>query len=152
MNVVVPGYGICKAKLGEGLKFIPAYDQPVFREKKRVCGSLVINAGTFETPAVLMELLTLVTRGLRSLSLYGGVENGVAAGIYIDLCALSSACPELQELFITKFGVVVSAHDESLRRWPIKKNRFTPTCGYLVGLDRMFEEPHVANGSRTGQT
>lgn len=118
VTVIVPGYGVCKAKLGEGIRFTPDSDNPAF-PVKRLCGSLEISRVRFETAAVLMDLLTLVTSGLRRLTLFAPDDDATAA-IQIDLCVFSTACPELRHLSVTHFDVVVSAHNVSLRRWPVK--------------------------------
>lgn len=133
VNFVVPGYGMCHAKLEHGVKFTPDPEDPVCRER-RISGSLALNFVTFETPAVLMELLTLVTRGLRSLRLLA--NDDAAASMGIDLSALSSACPGLQHLSITKYGVVVSDHGGSLRRWPIKTIALREYLSDLIGCLR----------------
>ncbi|KAE9041117.1 hypothetical protein PR001_g6765 [Phytophthora rubi] len=140
VNFVVPGYGICNAKLGEGVKFTPDSEKPVFPEK-RFCGSLEINHVKFETSAVLMELLTLVTHGLRSLELYINKKVVAAISIRIDLSALSMACPDLQRLSITEFNVIVSAHNESLCRWPVKTIAIENCTGPLSDLTRCLRNP-----------
>ncbi|KAE9105660.1 hypothetical protein PF002_g12190 [Phytophthora fragariae] len=140
VNFVVPGYGIRKPQLGEGVKFTPESEKTVFPEK-RLCGSLALYNSTFETSAVLMELITLVTHGLRSLTLDGYGEEVTTAATPIDLCALSTACPELQHLYTIKFNVVVSAHNESLRRWPIKMIAVRDCTSPLSDLTRCLRNP-----------
>ncbi|KAJ8576958.1 hypothetical protein ON010_g2247 [Phytophthora cinnamomi] len=89
VNVIVPGYGACKAKLGGDIRFTPDSGNSDIR-KKRLSVWLEIDNVTIETPAVLIDLLTLVTRGLRKLNLFAP-EVPTPAAIQVDLCALSTA-------------------------------------------------------------
>ncbi|GMF39632.1 unnamed protein product [Phytophthora fragariaefolia] len=56
----------------------------------------------------------------------------------VDLYALSIACPELQDLTIGAFNVVVSAHDE---RWPIKTLSLERYKGRLSELTECLRNP-----------
>ncbi|OWY97168.1 hypothetical protein PHMEG_00032368 [Phytophthora megakarya] len=117
VNFVVPGYGACVAKLGGAVQFTPD-STPNFRVKP-LRGSLALMYITIETPEVLLDLLTMITSGLRALKLYGH-HKYTATQIHLDLCALATACPKLRELSTDSIDVVVSSHNNALRQWPIK--------------------------------
>lgn len=127
VNVIVPGYGACKAKLGASSRFTPDCRKSNF-PRKRLTGSFAIRNTTIESPAVLMDLLALVTSGLRSLLLRARTPT------QLDLSLLCIACPDLQELFTRNFNVKVAVQDESLGRWPIKRIDFMDCTGTLADL------------------
>ncbi|EGZ13059.1 hypothetical protein PHYSODRAFT_302822 [Phytophthora sojae] len=141
VDVVVPGYGVCEVKPGNGVRFTPASGKADFR-RKRFCGELSMEYVTFESAAVLMDLLSLVTCGLHSLTLRAHEDFAATFAIDIDLCALSVACPELQELSIAIFNVVISAHSESLCRWPIKA-LYLESPVLLSDLARCLRNPQL---------
>ncbi|GMF44001.1 unnamed protein product [Phytophthora fragariaefolia] len=132
ISIVVPGYGMCKSILGGGAQFVPDPEKPCFR-KKRVSTGLVISYVKFETSTVLMDMLALVTSGLRKLKIYADNDD-MTHRIDVDLYALSIACPELQDLTIGIFNVIVSAYDEPLRRWSVKTIRLHEYTGRLSDL------------------
>ncbi|POM63539.1 Hypothetical protein PHPALM_21043 [Phytophthora palmivora] len=117
VNVIVPGYGKCKAKLGDAIEYTP--DSATSRLRtKRFCGSMAFTGISTEAPELLMELLTLVATGLHTLKL---INWDVTRLPQLDLRTLSAACPKLQVLETENYNVVVSAHANALRQWSIKQ-------------------------------
>ncbi|EGZ05538.1 hypothetical protein PHYSODRAFT_307788 [Phytophthora sojae] len=136
VNFIVPGHGARKSKLGSGnVRFIPDCGNSYFRFK-RLSGSLTIKYVTFQSPKVLTDLLALVTSGLRSLTLCGDAEDPATTAIHVDLCALATACPELQYLYVSEMNVVISSHDDALCRWSIKTLCLHEHSGSLSDLTR----------------
>ncbi|EGZ13092.1 hypothetical protein PHYSODRAFT_334902 [Phytophthora sojae] len=115
INLVVPGYGACKAKLDDR---------------------------GFETPGVLIDVLVLVTRGLCSLKLYFNAEDATAAS-HVDLCALARACPNLLYLCLRYATVVVSEHEAALRLWSVKTIKLDECSCTLADLVGCLRDPKL---------
>ncbi|GMF67884.1 unnamed protein product [Phytophthora fragariaefolia] len=126
ISIIVPGYGMCKSMLEGGVEFVPDPEKSSSR-KKCVSTCLAIGSVKFETPTMLMDMLALVTRGLRELTILADNDDNMTHRIDVDLYALSIACPELQDLTFRAFNVVVSEYNEPLRRWPVKTIRLHNT-------------------------
>ncbi|GMF48679.1 unnamed protein product [Phytophthora fragariaefolia] len=141
INIVVPGYGMCKEILGGSIQFVADAGKSIF-QKKRLSTSLGIRSVIFETPTVLMDMLALVTSGLRELTLFARREDTMGR-IDVDIYMLSIACPALHNLTVGIFNVVVSAYDEPLCHWPVKAIRLIQYTGRLSDLTRCLRSPAV---------
>ncbi|GMF54641.1 unnamed protein product [Phytophthora fragariaefolia] len=85
-------------------------------------------------------MLALVTSGLRELTIYADNDD-MTDMIDVDLYALSIACPELQDLTVGVFNVIVSAYDEPLRRWSVKIICLHEYTGRLSDLTECLRNP-----------
>ncbi|EGZ13116.1 hypothetical protein PHYSODRAFT_302848 [Phytophthora sojae] len=142
VNLVVPGYGACKAKLGDrGVRFAADAGRPACLEK-RLKGALELFYVEFETPGVLIDVLVLVTRGLCSLKLYFKAEDTTAAS-HVDLCTLARACPNLLHLCLRYATVVVSEHDAALRLWSVKTIELDECSNTLADLVGCLRDPEL---------
>ncbi|KAE9352166.1 hypothetical protein PR003_g4514 [Phytophthora rubi] len=139
VEVVVPGYGICTAKIEDGgNNFVSDAVCPSLpsSQLKSIC-SLMLHLSTLESVATLMQLLRLIGGSLRSL--YLGSQRDQAADLssqshmqqaylslesqrqHIDLCMLATICPDQEKLDLKFYGIRVSVPNEALRQWAIKE-------------------------------
>ncbi|KAG6956746.1 hypothetical protein JG688_00011280, partial [Phytophthora aleatoria] len=118
VEVIVPGYGLCKTRLKDPIRFIPDLESSCF-ERKQYCDRLDLHFDAIENIGMVMDLLKLLFSGLSELSL----RHYEAIQIQVDLSVLAAVCPALHELRIQNFNVVVSTHSEALQTWSIKTLR-----------------------------
>ncbi|KAG7386565.1 hypothetical protein PHYPSEUDO_015473 [Phytophthora pseudosyringae] len=152
VGVVIPGYGLLWANIGDGANnFIGDILPKTFSQRvhSRCIQDLTIDYLLVEDDSCVFDLLTLIGKGLRKLSLsklensprFRPDEDG------LDLSVLAAICPEMDELTLRDFEVSVSEYNEALQNWPVKKMglhctaRFPPVVQCLSdGKCRMSKE------------
>ncbi|KAF1789105.1 hypothetical protein GQ600_9926 [Phytophthora cactorum] len=115
VEVIVPGYGLCKTRLKDPIRFIPDLESSCV-ERKQYCDRLDLCFDAIENIGMVMDLLKLLYSGLSELSL----RHYEAIQIQVDLSVLAAVCPALHELRIQNFNVVVSTHSEALQTGLLK--------------------------------
>jgi hypothetical protein len=118
-DVVVPGYGICEVALGAKTTFVS--DTLSRARTESGCGirTFSLTLVDVENDRVLAQLLQLVGKGLQTLSLdFRCVDD---RRVSLDLSAVASGCPELKELRLRDWNVVLGDDWEALEAWSIKK-------------------------------
>jgi hypothetical protein len=154
VEAVVPGYGICKTRVGHGASCFDRdpfeLDTQPFRECR--LRSLYLYMDEMEWDALVLELLRYVGGGLLTLSI--AIDRANSFEFYdpllsdLDLSELAVVCPHLEVLELDGFDVVLRpSNDDALRDWPIKKtlaagtDRFPDLAPYLENLEmRMARE------------
>ncbi|POM68426.1 Hypothetical protein PHPALM_15416 [Phytophthora palmivora] len=137
-EVVIPGYGVCKASLREGLAQVSCDSERVHYRENLMCRirSLYLCLVKLESVSLVVDLLALICGNLRSLQLI----NNTGKYATLDLTALSAACPGLEQLRTTRFDITVSDHDEALQEWPLKRLSICETTK-LAGIVACFRNP-----------
>ncbi|ETM01118.1 hypothetical protein L917_02253 [Phytophthora nicotianae] len=131
-RVVVPGYDICRVKIGDGAVFIPDNSRGFSQGYQSRCiRALILDRLVVGDDSLVVELLAKIGKGLQKLC----ITKAESSFRYrndegLDLSVLAAICPELEELTLMAFDVVVSEHNEPLHRWPVKKMRLCETSRF----------------------
>jgi hypothetical protein len=130
-EVVVPGYGVCTLQLQDGVStYAPDYlNSQRHAKQPHSVKSLTLEFFEVEDPSLVLRLLSLIGGSLRSLKM-GMFWAGRRRSIVLD--GVAAACPQLEELCVTGFDVVLSFTEE-LRNWRLKKLAIQ-SCDEVVGL------------------
>jgi len=118
-DVVVPGYGICKVALVGDTTFVPDTLGFTWIGNGSGIRSLSITLADVENNQVLPKLLKLVGKRLQTLSL--DFSCVIDRQLSLDLSAVASACPELKELWLWDWNVLLGDDLEALQTWGIQK-------------------------------
>ncbi|KAG3195856.1 hypothetical protein PC128_g8130 [Phytophthora cactorum] len=131
-RIVIPGYGLCTVKIGDGAVFIhDNAPQILFQEYQSRCiRELTIYNLVVEDDSVLLDLLAKIGKGWHTLWITKLVTRFRKAEEGLDLSVLAAICPQLEELMLFNFDVSLSEYNEALRRWPVKKMRLCETLCY----------------------
>ncbi|KAK1933885.1 hypothetical protein P3T76_011645 [Phytophthora citrophthora] len=132
VEVLVPGLGLCQTRLGDGVLSISRDSNEQNLSVSSKLHSLQLSFAPFESVHLTIDLLALIGGNLQSLTLNAPIDKLDHDSI-LDLSVLSAVCPNLRLLTMNHFNVVVSIHNETLRRWPIEELTIS-TDGNLAGL------------------
>jgi hypothetical protein len=149
VEAVVPGYGICKTRVGDEVSCFDRDSSQLGTPTSRDCRlqSLKLHIASIELDTLVLGLLKHVGSGLRTLSME--LDETLTDEYYdpnrradLDLGKLAAVCPRLEVLELKYFDVVVlPCNDDALRDWPIKKmiaagtDRFPDLAPYLENLE-----------------
>jgi hypothetical protein len=123
VNVVVPGYGVCRATLSQGaVEFVCDASTETRTEQNAGCehgvSSLNVEFSDVDNDDVVPRFLKAIGSPLRILAL--GFEC-VPQPVHLELRSFAVACPALSELSLSSCNVAVSLHDDTLRGWGLAK-------------------------------
>ncbi|KAK1929986.1 hypothetical protein P3T76_014483 [Phytophthora citrophthora] len=116
VEAVVPGLGLCRTRLGNGVSEV-SHESETSTQVFSAFSSLNAYFTPFEASAVVNNLLEVIGSHLHYLKLCTPTHSNDA----LDLSVLSAVCPHLESLNTIRFDVVVSVHNEALRLWPIRE-------------------------------
>ncbi|POM63538.1 Hypothetical protein PHPALM_21042 [Phytophthora palmivora] len=136
-EIIVPGNGVCTLQLGDGANtFVPDYVEQRFMLDRSHVQTLRFKFFLVENPALVTDLLALIGSNLCSLKM-GIYWTGRHCSILLDHVA--TACPRLEDLYLTDFDVTLSSSKE-LRNWGLKK-MVIQSCEEVVGLTDYLSDP-----------
>ncbi|OWZ14828.1 hypothetical protein PHMEG_00011624 [Phytophthora megakarya] len=119
IDVVVPGYGICKMELkavDRARLFIRDISSNSLNERSSHICSLDLKFSE-ESKSMIKDLLRLIGGGLRTLSLSYHDTNKMS----LELNDVATTCTELESLYSDALAVTISSRDLELCNWGIKK-------------------------------
>ncbi|EGZ13139.1 hypothetical protein PHYSODRAFT_302861 [Phytophthora sojae] len=125
VDAVVPGYGVCKVILRDEVSEFVRDGQGnsvLSRALWNSIRSLTFSFESVEVGALVTDLLGLICWRVKSLFVRKRkTERDPTTQPVLDLSILSEVCPDLEELNIIGFNVVVGSRSHALRTWRIRK-------------------------------
>ncbi|EGZ04704.1 hypothetical protein PHYSODRAFT_308116 [Phytophthora sojae] len=137
MDVVVPGYGICRLtlkaddRMGQFVQDAPNH-QP---ERSRRLRELSLAISGMGSEILVRDLLGLIGRGLRELRLNFWGDYGPT----LKLADVAAVCPELEELQLIGFDTS-AVPTQALCDWGLKQLSIGKS-NFLNGLPECLEDP-----------
>ncbi|KAG7386583.1 hypothetical protein PHYPSEUDO_015491 [Phytophthora pseudosyringae] len=123
-DVIIPGHGICRARLEEqGNRFVRDSPEESSSEIDTSADgasgilSLKLNFFDLHSDTTVMNFLGIVGANLKALS----IGMIVRRQFHVDLNALATACPNLEEFTLERISLSLFDNHETLRNWGVQK-------------------------------